>query len=136
MTNLLVILILIIGGLNWASIGFLQYDYIAGFFGTQASIFSRLIYICIGIATLYFIFMIFKYKGSVKIFDRKSRNEKKSSNNNTYTQTVESYSQNRQLNFENKSMNDENVSELNKKDKISKSRDILSWSILMIKIYK
>lgn len=71
MVNLLSIIILIIGGLNWASIGFLQYDFIAGFFGTQASIFSRLIYICIGIATLYFIFMMFKYKGNVKIYDRK-----------------------------------------------------------------
>ncbi len=73
MMNLISILILIIGGLNWASIGFLQYDFVAGFFGTQASIFSRLIYICIGIATLYFIFMIFKYKGNVKIFDRKKK---------------------------------------------------------------
>lgn len=71
MINLLSIIILIIGGLNWASIGFLQYDFIAGFFGTQASIFSRLIYICIGLATLYFIFMMFKYKGNVKIYDRK-----------------------------------------------------------------
>ena len=75
MMNLLSIIILIIGGLNWASIGFLQYDFIAGFFGTQASIFSRLIYICIGIATIYFIFMTFKYKGNVKIYDRKKKYE-------------------------------------------------------------
>lgn len=71
MINLFVILILIAGGLNWASIGFLQYDFIAGFFGTQASIFSRLIYILIGIATIYFIYMAFKYKGSIKVVDRK-----------------------------------------------------------------
>ena len=71
MINLVVILILIAGGLNWASIGFLQYDFIAGFFGTQASIFSRLIYIIIGIASLYFIFMCFKYKGRIKLIDRK-----------------------------------------------------------------
>lgn len=71
MMNLVCIIILIVGGLNWASIGFLQYDFVAGFFGTQASIFSRLIYICIGIATIYFIFMTFKYKGNVKIYDRK-----------------------------------------------------------------
>lgn len=73
MANLLCILILIVGGLNWASIGFLQYDFIAGFFGTQASIFSRIIYICVGLATFYFIFMMFKYRGSVKIFDRKRK---------------------------------------------------------------
>ena len=74
MFNLVTILVLITGGLNWASIGFLQYDFIAGFFGTQASIFSRLIYIIIGICTLYFIFMCFKYRGRIKIIDRKSEN--------------------------------------------------------------
>lgn len=73
MLNLLAIIILIVGGLNWASIGFLQYDFIAGFFGTQASIFSRLIYICIGLATLYFIFMIFKYKGKIRVIDRRKK---------------------------------------------------------------
>lgn len=73
MINLVSILILIVGGLNWASIGFLQYDYIAGFFGTQANIFSRLIYIIIGIATIYFIFMIFKYRGNVRIIDRRKK---------------------------------------------------------------
>lgn len=76
MMNLICIIILIIGGLNWASIGFLQYDFVAGFFGTQASIFSRLIYICVGLATLYFIFMMFKYKGYIKIFDRKKQEQK------------------------------------------------------------
>lgn len=75
MINLIAIVILIIGGFNWASIGFLQYDFIAGFFGTQANIFSRLIYIVIGIATIYFIFMIIKYRGKVKIFDRGNKKQ-------------------------------------------------------------
>lgn len=73
MINLVCILILIAGGLNWASIGFLQYDYIAGFFGTQASIFSRLIYIIIGLASIYFVFMIFKYRGNVRIIDSRKK---------------------------------------------------------------
>ena len=73
MLNLVAIIILVAGGLNWASVGFLQYDFIAGFFGTQSSIFSRLIYIIVGLATLYFIFMIFKYRGNVKIIDRKRK---------------------------------------------------------------
>ena len=84
MMNLLCIVILIIGGMNWASIGFLQYDFIAGFFGTQASIFSRLIYICVGLATLYFIFMMFKYKGNIKVVDRKGRG--KAQQNQVYVQ--------------------------------------------------
>ena len=78
MINLVAILIMIAGGLNWGGIGFLQYDFIAGFFGSQASIFSRLIYIIIGMSTFYFIYMAFKYRGNIKIVDRKgkTKNEK------------------------------------------------------------
>ena len=79
MMNLVCILIMIVGGLNWASIGFLQYDFIAGFFGTQASIFSRLIYICVGLATLYFIFMMFKYRGNIKVVDRQGNPKRQAS---------------------------------------------------------
>lgn len=62
----------IIAGLNWLSIGLLQYDFIAGFFGTQASIFSRLIYIAIGVCTFIFIFSLIKNKGKVVLIKRRS----------------------------------------------------------------
>ena len=81
MINFFAILIVIIGGLNWAAIGFLQYDYIAGFFGTQANIFSRLIYIIIGVSTIYFIFMCFKYRGNIKMIDRKKKHADNSNQN-------------------------------------------------------
>ena len=63
-------IVLIAGGLNWMSIGLLQYDFIAGFFGTQASIFSRLVYIAIGVATFIIIFNMLKNKGKVVLFAR------------------------------------------------------------------
>lgn len=52
--------LLLIGGINWLSIGFLQYDFVAGLFGSQASIFSRIIYTVIGIAGLFFMFVVIK----------------------------------------------------------------------------
>lgn len=52
--------LLLIGGINWLSIGFLQYDFVAGLFGSQASIFSRIIYTIIGIAGLFFAFVVIK----------------------------------------------------------------------------
>lgn len=52
--------LLLIGGINWLSIGFLQYDFVAGLFGSQASIFSRIIYTIIGIAGLFFMFVVIK----------------------------------------------------------------------------
>lgn len=69
-------IILIIGGMNWMSIGLLQYDFIAGFFGTQASIFSRLIYIAVGVATIYIIFDMLRNKGKVILFHKKTHTAK------------------------------------------------------------
>lgn len=51
------------GSLNWLCIGFFQYDLVAGLFGYQGSIFSRLVYIVVGIAAIYLIFVIIKNKG-------------------------------------------------------------------------
>lgn len=65
---------IIIGGINWLSIGLLQYDFIAGFFGTQASIFSRLLYIAIGVCTIYVIFDLIKNRGKILLFNRKKKN--------------------------------------------------------------
>jgi len=61
------------GCLNWLSIGFLQYDFIAGFFGFQASIFSRIFYILFGLGAFYFVIRIIVNKGSVKVFERKKK---------------------------------------------------------------
>ena len=66
-------LILIMGGMNWMSIGLLQYDFIAGFFGTQASIFSRLVYITIGVATAYILFDMLKNKWKVVLLKKKDK---------------------------------------------------------------
>lgn len=71
---------LIIGGLNWMSIGLLQYDFIAGFFGTQASIFSRLIYIAIGVACIFVIIDMLKNKGKIILFKRKIKKSLSSNN--------------------------------------------------------
>ena len=61
------------GSINWLFIGFLQYDFIAGFFGFQASIFSRIFYILFGIGAFYFVIRIIANKGSVKVFERKKK---------------------------------------------------------------
>lgn len=64
----------ILGGLNWLGIGMLQYDFVAGIFGTQANIFSRLIYAVIGVASVYTLFIAIAKKG--KIFDKTKKQEK------------------------------------------------------------
>ena len=79
------LLTLVTGGLNWASIGLLQYDFIAGFFGTQASIFSRLFYIAFGISAVWFVFSLLKNKGTVSAFKNKNVQPK---NDQTYNNDI------------------------------------------------
>lgn len=64
-------LVVLFGCVNWMSIGMLQYDIVAGFFGTQANIFSRIIYIVIGFAALWFTVSVIRQKGKVNIFKNK-----------------------------------------------------------------
>lgn len=68
-------LITIIGSLNWLCIGFFQYDFVAGLFGTQSSIFSRLIYIVIGISSVFLTYAVIRYKGRLTIKKNKNQNE-------------------------------------------------------------
>lgn len=51
------------GSLNWLSIGFFQYDIVAGFFGYQGSLFSRIVYIVVGISACWLLFSVIKNKG-------------------------------------------------------------------------
>ena len=81
-------ILLIIGGFNWMSIGLLQYDFIAGFFGTQASIFSRLIYIAIGVACVYILFDMLRNRGRLLLLSR-HRNTHKIKQSNDETQNAD-----------------------------------------------
>ena len=55
----------ILGGINWLAIGMLQYDFVAGIFGTQANLFSRIIYTAIGISAVYVTCIIIANKGKL-----------------------------------------------------------------------
>ena len=74
MLTIIAFLLTIIGSVNWLLIGLLQYDFVAGIFGFQASIFSRIIYIVIGASSILLVFKLFKGKGVLAVF---SRNNKK-----------------------------------------------------------
>lgn len=56
----LVLILVIIGALNWGLIGFFQYDLVAAIFGGQVSAFSRIIYALVGIAGIYAITFLFR----------------------------------------------------------------------------
>ncbi|MBQ8844877.1 MAG: DUF378 domain-containing protein [Clostridia bacterium] len=75
MLNLIAFILTIAGCINWLLIGLLQYDFVAGLFGYQASIFSRLIYIVIGISAIYVVFRMLTNKGSFKLYQKFKKKE-------------------------------------------------------------
>ena len=70
--NLVSFIILAIGGLNWLSVGVFQFDIVAGVFGSTASIVSRIIYILVGIATLYLIYSAIVERGRIDMTEEKA----------------------------------------------------------------
>ena len=55
----------IIGGINWGSIGIFKFDIVAWIFGGQDAVVSRIIYSIVGIASLWCISLLFRNKGAV-----------------------------------------------------------------------
>ncbi|MBP3344618.1 MAG: DUF378 domain-containing protein [Clostridia bacterium] len=75
MFTIIAFLLTILGCINWLLIGLLQYDFIAGIFGYQASIFSRIIYIIIGAASVFLIIKLIKNKGTLPVFSWRNKKD-------------------------------------------------------------
>ena len=54
------LILLIIGGLNWGSIGIFQFDVVGWIFGGQGAVISRIIYTLVAIAAIWCISLLFK----------------------------------------------------------------------------
>lgn len=54
------LILTIIGGLNWGSVGLFKFDIVAWAFGGQYSIVARIIYILVGLASLWCISLLFR----------------------------------------------------------------------------
>ncbi len=57
--DIIALILIIIGGLNWGLVGFFQFDLVAAIFGAM-SIAARVVYAIVGIAAIYGIFAFFK----------------------------------------------------------------------------
>lgn len=81
MILLIAFLLMLAGSVNWLLIGLLQFDFVAGLFGYQASIFSRIVYIVIGAGAAYFVFKLLAQKGKIELFNFKKNKSKKKAYN-------------------------------------------------------
>jgi len=104
MITIFAFIIVLFGSLNWLSIGMFQYDIVAGLFGFQGNIFSRIIYIIIGVSALWLTYAVIRYKGKLTI-KKSLKNEPMPNNQNQ--QNSNQPTQPTQNNFEQKPQNAE-----------------------------
>ena len=57
--------LLIIGGINWGSLGLFRFDIVAWIFGGQGAVVSRIIYVLVGPAALWSISLFFRDRNTV-----------------------------------------------------------------------
>lgn len=56
------LILVIIGALNWGSIGLFGFDLVAALFGGQMALLSRVVYTLVGLAGIWSISILFKEK--------------------------------------------------------------------------
>lgn len=60
MLDKLALTLLIIGGINWGSVGIFQFDLVAWICGGQTGIISRIIYTLVGLSAIWCISLLFR----------------------------------------------------------------------------
>ena len=60
MLDKIALTLLIIGGLNWGSIGIFQFDLVALIFGGQTGIISRIVYVLVGLSAIWCVSLLFR----------------------------------------------------------------------------
>lgn len=60
--NNIALVLTIIGGLNWGSVGLFNFDIVAWICGGQTAVFSRIMYSLIGIAAIWCISLLFNHR--------------------------------------------------------------------------
>lgn len=51
--NIIALILVILGGLNWLSVGLFEYEVVSEIFGSSAEVGSKIVYIIVGVAGLW-----------------------------------------------------------------------------------
>ncbi len=62
MLDKIALTLLVIGGINWGSIGIFQFDFVAWICGGQTGMISRIVYTLVGLSALWCISLLFREK--------------------------------------------------------------------------
>ena len=64
--DVLAYVLVIVGGINWGLVGWLEYNLVDEIFGVGSGI-SRVVYALVGVAALYMVYAMFKVMGRSKV---------------------------------------------------------------------
>ncbi len=59
------LILLIVGGLNWGSVGLFKFDIVSWLFGGQADLVSRIIYTLVGLSALWCVSLLFRSREDI-----------------------------------------------------------------------
>ena len=59
------LILVIIGGLNWGSIGLFKFDVVSWMFGGQGALVSRIIYTLVALASVWCISLLFRERDEI-----------------------------------------------------------------------
>lgn len=69
MLDRIALIILVIGGINWGSIGLFQFDLVGWIFGGQSAVLSRIIYTLVALSAIWCISLMFRENELVESTD-------------------------------------------------------------------
>ena len=69
MLDRIALILAIIGGINWGSIGLFRFDIVAWIFGGQDALVSRIIYTLVGLAGVWCVSLLFRAREKYRSFD-------------------------------------------------------------------
>lgn len=61
--NILTLLLIIVGGLNWLLVGLFEFDLVAAIFGGQQAVLARAVYILVGLSAIWQLIPLFRSFG-------------------------------------------------------------------------
>ncbi len=70
MLDKIALVLAIIGGLNWGSIGLFRFDLVAWLFGGQTATISRVVYTLVGLAAVWCISLLFREEAVARTDNR------------------------------------------------------------------
>lgn len=65
--NLVTLVLLVVGGLNWGLVGAFQFDLVAALFGGQDAILSRAVYVLVGLSAVWQIVALVRPTGHASL---------------------------------------------------------------------